>query len=256
MPCITIRIPSSARWLKRDAALLELLARLFFNFSADLSTPTLTERHRLARNLGLHIEQLGADRRLVEGTDGRELLDAELLRVKISDLLDQLAFAVNKLGRELGKNLGNLRRLLRRDGHKTLTELLGEQRHQFVELLGDAGRRDHLARSRKPRRIDGLRPQRRARYQGPQRDRHGRHQLRHSSPNCYALHYLAVLVGGVAIKRDDPPRSGNDGPIGNAEEQAILHYPRHQLQRLIERLRILDLAEGTVENEMALIGDE
>src|SRR5262245_45441477 len=78
-PASISRLPPSALPLKLDAALLQLLAGLLLDLPADLSAPTLSQRHRLARNLRLHGEQLGAGRRLVEGTNGSQLLDAELL---------------------------------------------------------------------------------------------------------------------------------------------------------------------------------
>src|SRR5262245_63916580 len=51
--------------------------------------------------------------------------------------LDQLTLAVDEPTGKLRKNLADFVGLFRRHGDKALAELLYQQRHQFVELLGD-----------------------------------------------------------------------------------------------------------------------
>src|SRR5262245_46855319 len=60
----------------------------------------------------------------------------------------------------------------------------------------------------------------------------------------------------LAIEHNHPVRPGDDGRVGDADEEAALHHARDQLQSLVQRLRLGDAAERAVEDEVAAVGDE
>ena len=51
-------------------------------------------------------------------------------------------------------------------------------------------------------------------------------------------------------------RPGYDSEVGQAQEQTVLDNPRNELQGIVQRLGILDLAEGAIQDVIAVVGHE
>src|SRR5262245_50637454 len=73
---------------------------------------------------------------------------------------------------------------------------------------------------------------------------------------CRAAAGSAVVAVGVAVQHRNTIRSGNDGGVGDAEEQTAFDDPWYQLQRILQRLGIGNLAECAIEDEVAAVGLE
>src|SRR5258708_13466536 len=66
----------------------------------------------------------------------------------------------------------------------------------------------------------------------------------------------ALFGGGVALDDGHAFGAGDDGRIGDAEEEAVLDHARYALQGLVERLGIVDATERAVEEHVAAVGHE
>ena len=64
------------------------------------------------------------------------------------------------------------------------------------------------------------------------------------------------FAGGIAVDDGDAFGAGDDGGVGDAEEEAVLDYARHPLQGLVERLGVVDAGERAVEQHVAAVGRE
>jgi len=60
----------------------------------------------------------------------------------------------------------------------------------------------------------------------------------------------------VLVRRFDATRRRHDSQIGHPQEQAVLDHAGHALQGKGKHFRLLNFAEGAIEDEVALIGDE
>src|SRR5690606_597117 len=69
---------------------------------------------------------------------------------------------------------------------------------------------------------------------------------------------LASLSALAILRRQHlhTVRAGDDGGVGEAEEEAVLDDTRDPLQRLVERVGVLDAAEGAIEDVVAAICHE
>ncbi len=65
-----------------------------------------------------------------------------------------------------------------------------------------------------------------------------------------------LASGSCAAQRSDAASAGHDSQIGEPKEQAVLDHARHALQGKGEHLGLGDAAEGAIEDEIALVGDE
>src|SRR4029078_11339859 len=65
-----------------------------------------------------------------------------------------------------------------------------------------------------------------------------------------------LASGSCAAQQVHPAAARHDSQIGNAKKQSVLYHAGGPFQPEGQNLRLTDRAEGAIDDEIALIGDE